>query len=106
MDSTSHFVAVTSESLLRLVTLVEQAAALLDQRGSRALRKKIIKETHFALGALRAVDNSVRGFGFGAVPPSALFDREMYRMADLKNGRAVRPTLCIVGGTDMKASSD
>jgi hypothetical protein len=103
MDCTSHFVGVTAKSLSRLSTLIEQAAALLDERGGRRLRTAIVKETHFALGALQAADNSVRGFGLSGVEPSAPLATETDRMGQLKGGITPRPALRLVinnGGDD------
>jgi hypothetical protein len=55
----------------------------------------------FALGVLRAIDNSVVGFACGDVPPSNLLSAEIRRLGDLRSGRPVPVTLRLVGGTDM-----
>lgn len=82
--TTRHFVKVTSESLSRLTVLIEEAASLLDERGGRATRTRILKEAHFAVGALRAVDNSVSGFADGSPSPLNLLQDEVERLGRLK----------------------
>lgn len=54
MDCTPHFVKVAGESLSRLTALIEQAAALLDQRGSLRVRAAILKELHLSMRAGRS----------------------------------------------------
>jgi hypothetical protein len=100
-----HFVKLTAESLSRLTVLVEQAAALLDQKGSLRLRKAILSEARMAVDALRALDNGLIGFGFDDRPPTDLLASEAMRLQDLRAGRRKsrpRPALRIVGGTDME----
>jgi hypothetical protein len=102
-----HFVKLTATSLSRLTVLVEQAAALLDQRGSLRVRKAILSETRMAVDALRALDNSLIGFGFDDRPPTDLLAAESDRLRDLHCGRRKslpRPALRIVGGTDMEGA--
>lgn len=79
-----HFVKVTSESLSRLTVLIEEAATLLDERGGRVTRTRILKEAHFAVGALRAVDNSVCGIADGAASSRDLLRAECQRLGQLK----------------------
>ncbi|TAJ82893.1 hypothetical protein [Reyranella sp.] len=82
--TTRHFVKVTSESLSRLTVLIEEAASLLDERGGRVTRTRIFKEAHFAVGALRAVDNSVCGMVDGARAPHDSLRDESERLGRLK----------------------
>jgi len=103
-----HFVKLTAASLSRLTVLVEQAAAVLDQRGSLRVRKAILSEARMAVDALRAFDNGLIGFGFDGRPPTDLLATEADRLRDLHGGRRKsrpRPALRIVGGTDMEASA-
>jgi len=107
-----HFVKLTAASLSRLTVLVEQAAAVLDQRGTLRVRKAIIAEARMAVDALRAFDNGLIGFGFDGRPPTDLLASEAVRLQDLRAGRGrprqrpqPRPALRIVGGTDMEASA-
>jgi hypothetical protein len=101
-----HFVKLTAASLARLTVLVEQAAALLDQRGSLRLRKAILSEARMAVDALRAFDNSLIGFGFDDRPPTDLLAAEAEHLRDLRAGRGkLRPALHIVGGTDMEGAN-
>lgn len=83
-SATRHFVKVTSESLSRLTVLIEEAAALLDERGGRVTRTRILKEAHFAVGALRAVDNSVSGIVDGGTSARDLLRDECERLGRLK----------------------
>jgi hypothetical protein len=103
-----HFVKLTAASLSRLTVLVEQVAAVLDQRGSLRVRKAILSEARMAVDALRALDNGLIGFGFDDRPPTDLLDAESGRLRDLHAGRErprPRPALRIVGGTDMEGAN-
>jgi hypothetical protein len=102
MDNTRHFVAVTAASLSRLAAAVEEAAAVLDQRGGRRARAQIVKEAHFALGALQALDNSLSDFAAGLAPPTPLLRAEVDRLKTLRAGGRLPAVLRIVGGTDME----
>jgi hypothetical protein len=106
MDSTRHFVVATAASRSRLAALIEEAAAVLDQRGSRRLRTNIVKEAQFALGVLRAIDNAAAGFACGDVPPSNLLDAEIKRLGDLRAGRGLPVTLRVVAGTAFNDGGD
>jgi hypothetical protein len=103
-----HFVKLTAASLSRLTVLVEQVAAVLDQRGSLRVRKAILSEVRMAVDALRALDNGLIGFGFDDRPPTDLLASEAMRLQDLRAGRRKsrpRPALRIVGGTDMEGAN-
>jgi hypothetical protein len=108
MDNTTHFIGVTGEALSRLAALIEQAANVLDTRGGRRLRSRIIRETHLALCALRAADSSTLG------PAGDFLAREINRIGALHGARQLEPAsqriqprshLRIVGGTDMEGSA-
>jgi len=100
-----HFVLLTAASLSRLTELVEQVAAVLDQRGTLRVRKAILSEARMAVDSLRALDNGLIGFGWDDRPPTDLLASEAVRLQDLRAGRTPqqrpRPALGIVGGTDM-----
>jgi hypothetical protein len=103
-----HFVKLTAASLSRLTVLVEQAAALLDQRASLRLRKAILSEARMAVDALRAFDNGLIGFGVDDRPPTDLLASEASRLRDQRGRRGKsrpRPALRIVGGTDMEGAN-
>jgi hypothetical protein len=102
MDSTQHFVGLAAKGLSRLSTLIEQAAALLDERGGRRVRKAMLQEMHMVLVNIRAADNSLRGFACGG-EPSPLLEIEIDRMCQVKRGAQPRPALRLVvnnGGDD------
>jgi hypothetical protein len=94
-----HFVSLTGESLSRLSALVEQAAALLDQRGSLRLRKSIVRELHMKLSAVRAIHTAETG-DFD----HPFLNAEFERMGTIKRGGTGRPALAIVAGTDMEGT--
>jgi hypothetical protein len=100
MDNALHFASVAAGSLARLTTLIEQAAALLDQRGSLRLRKSIVKELHFSLSAVRAI-HTASTWNDGT--PGPFLAAEIKRARSLKAGGKGRPHLTVIAGTDVEA---
>jgi hypothetical protein len=100
--STLHFARVVGKSLSRLTALIEQAAAVLDQRGSLRVRTAILKELHFALGTVQAIHTSETWDGMDESTLIPFLNSEIDRMRGMVRGKRPRPALRIVGGTDME----
>lgn len=105
MTDTQHFARVAGKSLSRLTTLVEQAAEVLDQRGSLRLRTAILKELHFALGTVRAIHTSETWDGADVRTLAPFLNAEIERVQTIRRGGKGRPALAIVAGTDMEGAN-
>lgn len=57
----THTLSVLGKTLADLVPLVEEAVRLLDKPGTRALRRKIDKEFHFAVGVFGSLRREETG---------------------------------------------
>lgn len=93
MSHAAHFARVAAADMRRLTALIEQAATVLDQRGTLRLRTAILKELNGALGAVEAIHTSETWDGHS--PHGLLLGAESNRVRGLLSGDKPRPALAI-----------
>ena len=92
MTEEQRLIVLLTEKMEWLRPLLTQAAIVLDQRGSRDLRNRLIKDFRFAANVTRTLRHHIDG----TVP--AMFDDPLPAAPQ----QPARPMLRIVAGTDME----
>ena len=107
MTLDNHFMRVLGKYLRELAPLIKAAVQVLDQKGSRALRYKLDRDFHAAMGAYNAMWRSSLPYSddpmgdqveYGRVIPSDRADKRP--KAESRRGGH----LVLVGGTDLQAA--